>query len=253
MASDELTGWTKEEVLRKEYKHPDDHEFDFRRFYCLAEIPRQPPEYDGPPRFCGRYTIFKDEDERIRFNRCRFHNGSGHADWESGIEAADGAGEGNVRAMEHGMYAEDENLKENWSDADETIYNKVMGWAEDYGFEEGDPEYMQLESLAMSRVREMRSEKFLNEHGEVVEREQFNPETGEVQEWEEVHPLSDNLRLKKKTIITMMKELGLTPTSKSQIGESDAEASAAEAMAEVASSALDNDDHDYDPEQFGEE
>lgn len=249
MAKEELTGWTRSEKFQAKQDHPDDHDWNFDDFRCLSEITNQPEDYEGGQRFCKKYTLKKDGGES-RHNRCRNHNGAAHKDWESGIEEADGAEEGNARALKHGMYAEDENFKANWSEADQTVYDKVMDWAEEYGFAEGSPEYMELESLALSKVRELSAEKYLNENGEVVEREQFNPETGEVEEWEEVHPLSDNLRLKKQTIIKMMKELGLTPKARSQIGESDANASAAEQLADVASSALDDDDQDYDPEQF---
>jgi len=251
MASDEVTGWLEQKVKRKRYEHPEDHEFDFEDFYCLADIPRQPEDYDGPQRVCGQYTKLCDEDaERDRYNRCKFHNGAAHGNWEKGIEDSDQFEEGNGAAITHGAYADDENLKDNWSDADAKIYERVMGWARDYGFEPGSPEYTQLETLAMSKVREMRSEKYLNENGEVVERQSYDPESGQVEEWEEVHELSDNLRLKKKTILDMMKELGLTPKAKSQIGESDSKGNAADALAEVASRALDADDAEYDPDKF---
>lgn len=252
MASQKVTGWTKAEYLKEKYEHPEDHEYTFEEFYCLAEIPRQPEDYDGPTRYCKANTRTKDDGDG-RHGRCRFHNGavgSGDGNWEKSLEAADQAGEGNTRRMEHGMYAEDENLKENWSDADQKLFDRVMAWAEEYGFEEGSPEYEMLESLALSKVRELRSEKYLNEKGEVVEREQYDPETGTVETYEEVHSLSDNLRLKKQTILKMMKELGLTPKAKASMDESEAEAGAAEAMAEVASKALDGDGNDYDPEQF---
>lgn len=252
MASEKVTGWTKEEMLQKEYEHPDDHEWSFDKFYCCASIPRQPEDYDGPERFCKSYTR-KHEEGDGRYSRCRFHNGAAQGDWETSIEAMDQASESNTRAMTHGMYAEDENLKENWSEADQILFDKVMGWAEDFGFEEGSPEYMQLESLGLSKVREMRSEKYLNENGEIVEREQFNPETGEVSEWEEVHPLSDNLRLKKQTILKMMKELGLTPKAQSLMDESESKASQADAVSELASSAIDKEDEEYDPDQFAED
>jgi len=249
MANRQLTGWTEEQKLEARAEHPSDHRCDFHDFYCLAEIQNQPDEYGGPTRFCKKNTL-KKEAEGERYNRCRKHNGAGHNDWQSGLDEADGASEGNVRAMKHGMYAEDANLKDNWDEADEKLYEKVMGWAEDYGFEEGSPEYQQLESLAMSKVRAMRGEVYLNENGEVVTRESFNPETGEKETWEEVHPLSDNVRLKKQTIIKMMKELGLTPKARSTMDESEAKASEASAMAEIASEALDGEENEYDPSQF---
>ena len=119
MASDEITGWTKQKVERKRYEHPSSHEFDFEEFYCLSEIPRQPEDYDGPTRFCGNYTKPREENEKgKRYTSCRFHNGAAHGNWEKGIEAGGTFEEGNGAAITHGAYADDENLKDNWSDAD---------------------------------------------------------------------------------------------------------------------------------------
>ena len=250
MAKEEITGWGKEEYLQYKFEeHPDDHEWDFEDFYCLKQIIYQPEDYDGPTRYCQKYT--KPKDGEGRYSKCYVHIGAENGGTEAGLEAGEEFEENNAAALKHGMYAEDENLKANWSEADEAVFNKVMGWAEDYGFDEGSPEFMQLESLGLSKVRELRSEKYLNENGQVVEREQYNPETGEVQEWEEVHELADHVRLKKQTIIQMMKELGLTPKAKSQIGESDAKADEAGAVAEIVDQALDGDE-EYDPEMFDE-
>lgn len=249
MAKRELTGWSREELEKERFEYPDDHDVDFEDMYCLKEIIYQPDHYDGPTRYCKKYT--KNKPDGSNYNHCEVHICSENGGWEKGLEESDGEfEEGNSAAMKHGMYADDENLKENWSEADEKVYDKVMGWAEDFGFEEGSPAHTQLESLAMSKVRELRSEKYLNENGEVVEREAWNPETEQLEEWEEVHELADHLRLKKKTILAMMKELGLTPKAQSQIGESEANANEADAIAEIANEALDDEDTEYDPDQF---
>jgi len=134
MGNQQLTGWLKKQMLQKKHEHPDDHEWDFDEYYCAAEILNQPDPYTGPQRYCRGYTRKKrDEDGNVvgRFNRCRKHNGAAHKNWQKGLEEADGAGENNVRAMKHGMYAEDTNLKENWSEADQNVFDQVMEWAED--------------------------------------------------------------------------------------------------------------------------
>jgi len=252
MAQEEITGWTKEDKLEAKAKHPDDHEYDFEEFYCLIQIRYQPEDYDGPPRYCSKYTKLNknDDEDEDRYSHCYVHIGNEDKEYDPTPDEEYQFDDGNAANLQHGMYAEDENLKENWSEADQTVYDQVMSWAEDYGFEEGSPAYMQLESLAMSKVRELRSEKYLNENGEVVEREAWNPETEEVEEWEEVHELADHLRLKKQTILSMMKELGLTPKAAAQIGESDAKEDEADAIAEIASDALDSDESEYDPDKF---
>lgn len=247
MASQKVTGWTKEDRERERREHPDDHTWEFEEFYCLAEIPHQPDDYEGPTRYCANYTKrLEGEDRRPR---CRFHDAE--KNWEP--EDENPISEGEARHLKHGMYAEDENLKEDFSEADKKLFEKIMGWAEDFGFEAESPAYMQLESLALSKVREMRAEKYLNEEGELVEREAWNPEEETLETWEEVHPLADHLRLKKRTILDMMKELGLTPKSQASIDASEGSANASEAIAEIAEEALDSEEAEYDPEKFTED
>lgn len=255
MASQKVTGWTNEQLMEEQAHFEGRHGYDFTDWFCLKQIPRQPDDYDGPDRYCKNPTSPKD-DEEGRHPGCHWHKGV------AGTEAAETAAdhleddqfeEGNTAATTHGMYTEDENLKDDFSEADEELFDLIMGWAEDYGFGEGSPAYMELESLALSKVREMRAEKYLNENGELVEREQYNPEAERVETWEEVHPLSDHLRLKKKTILSIMKELGLTPKSEAQMGEAEANASASEAIGEVAAEALDSDENEYDPGEFSDD
>jgi hypothetical protein len=148
------------------------------------------------------------------------------------------------------MYAEDANLIEDFSDADEALFEQIMSWAEDYGFEEGSPAHVQLESLALSKVREMRGEVYLQENGEIVLEESFDPETGQKTEREETHPLKNDLRLQKQTIDKMLGSLGLTPKAESQMDLNDSGASAAEAVGEMAQNAIESEDGGYDADQF---
>ena len=250
MASGELTGWTYPRVLeRKEefQEQPMSDEYDFEETFCLTEIGKQPDEYDGPQRFCGNYTLTDDSKEG-RSPTCEFHGG-----WRTNISKEEVQfEEGNIIGIKHGMYAEEANLKKDFSEADEKLFDLIMGWAEDYGFEEDSPEYIILEDLALSKVREMRSEVYLNENGEIITRESFDPVTGERVEEEDTHPLKNDLRLQKKTILDMMKELGLTPKAKAQMDSAETGANALEDIANIADSALDDDDEEYDPERFDE-
>jgi hypothetical protein len=176
----------------------------------------------------------------------------GFRDTETGLDdMGRGPDDPAGQRIEHGMYAEDANLKDNFSAADERLYDLIMSWADRKGWEEGDPEYLLLEDFALSKVREMRAEDYLNENGEVIEREEFIEGLGKLNTYEEVHPLRNELRLQKKTVLDMMKELGMTPKSKSQMDSSETEASAMEQIADVASEAI-SDDGDYDPDQFNE-
>jgi hypothetical protein len=96
----------------------------------------------------------------------------------------------------------------------------------------------------------MRGEVYLHENGEIVVHEDVDPQTGELIENEETHPLKNDLRLQKQTIDKIMGSLGLTPKAESQMDTNDSKASAAEAIGEMASSAIEDEDAEYDPDQF---
>jgi hypothetical protein len=253
MAKRELTGITQEEIYEQKadflQRHPDKTEEDFENWRCLRKINFQPDFYDGEQRFCPKYTLKGENGERSTF--CDTHGG-----WEDTSHLAEAgketrAKEGNTKAVKHGMYAEDSGLKDEFSETDEQLYDMIMSWAESRGWEKGSPEYLLLEDFALSKVREMRAEKYLNENGEIVERREFIEALGEFETYEETHELKGDLRLQKKTVLDMMKELGLTPKAKSQMDSSKTEASAMEQIADVASEAIGNDEQ-YDPERFNE-
>ena len=243
MSADEVTGWTREELRQSIQDHPEDHDLEFHEYYCLGEIRRQPDDYYGEQRYCSKYTSLGGEGEDRR-PRCRFHDGS--SDTPEGQKVQPGE----ALAIKHGMYAEDANLIEDFSEADEALFEQIMSWAEEYGFEEGSPAHVQLESLALSKVREMRGEVYLQENGEIVLEESFDPETGQKTEREETHPLKNDLRLQKQTIDKMLGSLGLTPKAESQMDLNDSGASAAEAVGEMAQNAIDSEGGGYDPDQF---
>lgn len=252
MATEEVTGWTYAEMLdaKEEFENRDSFvakRYSFEESYCLREIAFQPEDYDGPQRFCSKYTLV-DRTYEERSPQCEFHGGWNDASAKGSRENR--LEEDNTRALKHGMYAEDSGLKEEFTEADDKLYETIMGWAEDYGFEEGSPEYSVLEDLALSKVREMRGEVYLHENGEIVTREQFDPTTGEKITEEDTHPLKNDIRLQKKTILDMMKELGLTPKAKSHMDSEQSGANALENITEIANSALDDEDAEYDPEQF---
>lgn len=250
MASGELTGWTQPTVSKKRHDHESKYDFqkdwEFDEKFCLAEIRRQPEDYDGPQRYCGCTTLLGPDDLDGRRPRCRFHDGNSADMLE---DMGDDIEKGEARAIKHGMYAEDSNLKEDFSEADQKLYEQIMAWAEGYGFEEGSPAYLQLESLALSKVREMRGEVYLQENGEIQVESNFDPISEEMIETEETHPLKNDLRLQKQTILKMMSSLGLTPKSASQMNMNDSSADESDAIAEMAEEALD--DGDYNPDQFG--
>jgi hypothetical protein len=258
MAQGEVTGWTREEMLARKHEWekggtPPREKWDFEEAYCLVKIGKQPEDYDGPQRYCSQTTQISDDGTR-RSGACKFHglwkNNAEHLE-EHQFE------EGNTAAIKHGMYADDERLKEVFTEADQQLYDFIMSWADAYGWpsEEEDPSrYYLLERLAINAVRTERSERYLDEreNGVIQVKEVFDPKSGHLQEIEETHPLFDDIRKLQKLLLDIMKELGITPKERRKLDAQETEASAADQIAEIARDAVVSDEHEYDPAQFDE-
>jgi hypothetical protein len=152
------------------------------------------------------------------------------------------------------MHATKEHLEEVFTDQDQKLYDWVMSWAETYGWpdrEEDPSRYDDLEAIAINRVRIARSNKYILDEGE-LKREEIYDENGNLREVDNPHALSEDIRLKRKLITDLKKELGLTPKEQSRMNKEEAEASAAEQIQEVAAGAVlggsGDESPDFDPE-----
>jgi hypothetical protein len=129
-----------------------------------------------------------------------------------------------------------------------------MSWADTYGWpsrEEDPSRYDDLEAIAMAKVRNARANKYILEEGE-MKRQEIYDENGNLLEKDNPHALSEDVRLKRKLIMDIKKELGITPKSRSRMDTDEKEASAMEQLSEVASEAIlggsDDDGPGFDPE-----
>jgi len=254
MAASDITGYTEKELATLEgqyYNTPKwkKTETPFDTAYCLARIGKQPDEYDGPQRYCVKRTS-RLEDGSHAFT-CNFH----------GSRTSDDADTSQLTPLgnlKHGMYATDDHLEESFEPEDQKLYDFIMSWADAYGWpaKEDDPaRYDLLEQVAIERVRVARSEKFILEEGE-MDREEIYDENGNPRTVTNPHGLSEDIRLKRKLVLDVMKELGLTPKSKSSMNTDEKTASAAEQLAEVAGEVVLNgsdDGFDPDSEMFADE
>lgn len=255
MAQSELTGATERELktLRGRYYQTPQYKakgLDFEEAYCLTKINKQPEDYTGPQRWCTKRALWKDDRDEGKHPSCAFHGGSNDA--ENHNENLAEPGLANLR---HGMYAEDENLRADFTEDDERLYNSILSWAEIYDFpsREEDPAlYELLEMYAMEKVRSVRSYDYLYENGEVVTVPEYGPDGGIVGEREQENALSEAHRLQQKLLLDVLKEMGMTPKAKNKMDALDSTASAGEQLAEVAKAAITGGDTDYDPEAFAE-
>jgi len=242
MALQEVTGSTPEQLRKKraEYENSKFYQragLPFEAVFCLSTIGKQ-------PRKCTKHTLKTDGNGRSP--RCRYHFPFDGNEEDLGEFRYDP-----TVAVTHGMYAEDDTLRQDLTDREQELIDEVLGWAEAYGWppEDDDPAaYNSLERLALQMVRERRASIEILTDGE-IEKKKIVTDDG-IEKIEDPHKLGEPLRFLQKEIQSLMDDLGLTPKTRSRMGKNDAKASAAEQIAEVASDAIDEDGNEYDPTEF---
>jgi len=250
MAFGEVTGGTPQEIAEMEVEYENSPKYEregipFETSYCLTRIGKQPEEYDGQTRFCQRRVSRMDDGGHA--SSCPFHGGQNHsADNDENLEK--------LAAIKHGMYATEEHLESVFTEADQQLYDWVMSWADTYGWPSRDEDpsrYDDLEAIALARVRNARANKYILDEGE-LKRQEIYDENGNLLEKDNPHALSEDVRLKRKLITDIKKELGITPKARSRMNTDEKEANAVEQLGEVASEAIlggsGEDSPGFDPE-----
>jgi hypothetical protein len=222
--------------------------------FCLAEINKQPDDYDGPQRYCVSYSTQRAENptEPEDFSpKCRLHGGESLTgdDVTYAEEHFESSYPPNFK---HGMYSTDEHLLQFLDEKEKKLYDRIMSWAEVYGFEEEDDpaSYQMLRTLAIEEVRKAKSAEYLLEEGETDDSPVFDSQ-GNLHEREDTtNALSEEHQKQVKLTLRLMKELGITPKERSKMDTEEREASATEDIAEIAKAALDSDSGSYDPDSY---
>jgi hypothetical protein len=236
-----VTGKTAEQVRqrRAEFEQSTRGEhYDFEETFCLAKIPRQPEDYDGPDRYCFQRKL------NPKTYICKFHGGAGD---QHGLDP--------LANMKHGFHATRENLIADFSDADEELYEWITtAWPEAYDIELSEDPQAEYEfhALAVEIVRAERADGFLIKEGEDNVKKVFGP-TGEV-EYEKVpHYLADMLQRQRKLIMSMEDNLSIS-RKKRLANETAKDATEAfKSFAEVGASLINDDETEYDPNRFGQD
>lgn len=248
MASKEVTGKTEDEIeeLRQQFeeRHGDSQEYgDFEEHYCLAEIPRQPDDYDGPVRYC---TLNRDLIETKHTIKCKHHGQKGDPD---NLEK--------LARMKHGMQATREHLVEDFDDKDQALYDWIVEtYPDSYGInvEEDPSAAYDLHRLAAEIVRAERGRGFLIDEGEVNEKEIRNDEgrvvinDGEVVTEKSEHYLAQMMHRQDKKITQLEKELGISRKERLRHDQTDDAVDAVKSFTELGAAFLSRDDKDFDPE-----
>lgn len=247
MASESVTGATQEELDEMRSKWEAAHEKPFEKAHCLCEIPRQPPDYTGPVRYCKLRRDLSESPNGIV--RCKNHGPTmeGNAD---NLEK--------LAAMKHGMKATREHLIEDFDDKDQALYDWIMSeWPDAYDIDfDGDPQAMyDFHRLAAEVVRGERGRGFLIQEGEVQEEPIRNEEgrvvigdDGGVVTEKSQHYLADMLARQDSKISDLEKELGISRKERLRQDNTDSAVEAIKGFTELGSAFLDRDENEYDPD-----
>lgn len=240
MASKGVTGKTAAEVRDRRESFAETKRgqlYDFEDCFCLAKIPRQPDDYDGPDRYC----FSRDLDYETHI--CKHHGGAGDP---SNLDP--------LANMTHGFHATRENLKSDFSDADQALYEWVVGeWPGAYDVEVSEDPLAEYEfhALGIEIVRAERAEGFLIDEGEDNVKKVFGP-NGEV-EYEKIpHYLSDMVQRQRKLIMKMEDNLGISRKKRLANETAQDATEAFKSFAEVGASLINDDSTEYDPDRFGQ-
>lgn len=251
MALQQVTGQPPE-VIENEYREDfqsksESEWYDFEERYCLFSIPHQPEDYDGPERYCvARCSYHHEETDTWR---CKAHKGQGVGHKET-------LREGNPK---HYMYATDEYLMDNLTDAEQELYQNILSWAEVYGIsEEEDPaSYDDLKLLAKQRVREVKASKYIFEKDEMVEKfirdEEGNvvlDDDGNPKTEDDINPASEEYRRLVNLIKGLKKELGITRREQLKADDRSQASDAADRTSEAMSELVSDDEKNYNPDDY---
>lgn len=213
MASGELTGATQDEVeeLREDYKGtPASEKWDFEEARCLTRIGKQPEDYDGPDRYCKRWTVKVEEDDGSmrRGASCPFHGGD-HGGKRADLLEPDTYG----ITLSHGFFASRKNLIEDFDTPEKDFYETVMTeWPEKYGIDfEADPSAMEdMHALAVEIIRDHRANDEIQSDGLTVTEPVYDSEGNYVDDQEKPHYLIAEEQKQRKLVMKMKKELGIS-------------------------------------------
>lgn len=250
MATQEVSGATQEEVDEKRANF-DGTEDEWQQKYCLAKIPHQPEDYDGPPRYCQNTDTNKLGSNYL----CKFHGGAREDDFEDIIE-------NNLTPlgnMKHGMKATLKNLVKDFDEKDKALYNWITeSYPEAYDIDlEQDPaSAYDLHRLAAEIVRAERGRGYLIREGEVKEEPVRNEEGrvvvdehGEMVTEKSSHYLAQMMKDQDNKITKLEKELGITRKEQLRQDQSNEAVEAlTKGFTELGAAFLQRDEKDYDPD-----
>lgn len=244
MASGEVTGKTAEQVRKRRAEFQDlpaAEWYDFEERFCLAKIPRQPEDYDGPDRYCFNRKL--DPDTYI----CKYHGGAG-----------DPSKLDKYANLKHSMRATRETIMDtldrDGGTAEHDLYDWITeSWPEAYDIDVSDDPVAEYEfhALALEIIRAERGEGYILGEGERGEKRVFSP-TGEMYMDDVPHYLADMIQRQRKLIMKMEDNLGISRKKRLANETAQDATDVFKSFAEVGASLINDADTEYDPDRFGQ-
>lgn len=241
MASKGVTGKTEKELaeMRADFgQRPRSEHYEFEECYCLAKIPKQPEDYDGPARYCSSTNLKSN-------GRCKNHGGCVEPRPEYLEKLAN---------LKHGMYATDDHLRETMNEREEELYEWVLSWPEAYNIDiEADPSAAHdFQTLATEIVREARGKDYILRNSEIREKGVYLPDGTRVETEELPNTLNEAMASQVRLIQKIKDSLGIT--RKHQAKHQQAK-NASEVMDGLvgAMTEMVNERNEYDPAAFEED
>jgi hypothetical protein len=160
--------------------------------------------------------------------------------------------------MKHGLFADDDHLREDFDDKDEAIYDWIVKqYKEAYDIKprENPAAAYDLHRLATEIVRAERGRGYLIREGEVYEREVTDEngrvvvdDNGQVVTEKSEHYLAQMMHRQDKKISDIQKELAVTRREQKRQESTEDAVDALKNFAELGSKFLDRDNTEYDPD-----
>lgn len=246
MARRKVSGWTQERIDEHREKYAGDEPYD--EHYCLAKIPQQPDDYDGPQRYCMNFSDVIDRGDAFL---CKNHGGALQPMTDENRK------DPHIAGITHGMNAELKNLVKAFDEKDQALYDWItQEYPEAYGInvDEDPAAAYDLHRLAAEIVRAERGRGFLIEEGEVHEKEVrgedggivIDRDTGEVVTEKSEHYLAGMMHRQDKKISNLEKELGISRKERLKQDATDSAVESIKSFAEVGKTLLNREEQEYD-------
>jgi hypothetical protein len=239
MATTGVTGKPQVEIIgMRRNAEERNHPIEFEKRFCLAKIPRQPEDYDGPERYCVQTNVIHPS------YRCKFHGGAGHGNPKYLDPLAN---------MKHGMKATRESiLKDMKREGNEwqiDLYEWITEeWPETYNVDlEADPlAQYEFHALAVEIVRAERAEGYILREGENGKKRVFSPQ-GDMYYDDIPHYLADMLQRQRKLVMKMEDNLGISRKKRMANDQAQDATDVMKSFAEIGAKLITGADQEYDP------